>query len=70
MLSLINGINRLGPGSLLSVVDLTQVEHRLLNVLAAAPPPVLNHAVVAMIFPILTSIRRSQKHDADRLADP
>jgi len=65
--TLVDRVDRLGPGRFLRVVDLTQVQQRLLHVLAAANPTVLHHAVIAMILPILVPVGHSQEHDAYRI---
>ena len=57
-----HGIDGLAPSRLLAVVNLTQIQQRLLRTPATAQTTVLHHAPVAMNLAILPTCGRPQKH--------
>jgi hypothetical protein len=55
-------IQRLPPGGLLLVIDLSEVENGTLRCFTAGQTPVLDYAEVPVIFAVLPPVCAAQKH--------
>jgi hypothetical protein len=68
LLLLVEHIERLAPGRLLLVVDLTQVEHGTLHGPAARYATVLDDAEIAVVLAVLPTVGAAQKHRKHRMS--
>ncbi|MEZ5404439.1 MAG: hypothetical protein R2729_32465 [Bryobacteraceae bacterium] len=50
------------PAIYVLVIDLAKIHHRALGGPAAGQTPILDRTEVAMILPVLASVRAAQKH--------
>ena len=55
----IENLQRLGPGGVLGVVEIAQIEQRLLMYRAGSVPDILDHAPVAMLLAVFLAFGRA-----------
>ena len=66
-IAVLKHLDRAGPGPLLGIVDLAEIEHVTLGHPTVGQTPVLHEAPVAVVLAVLLAMAATQKHNGIHL---